>query len=224
MLSGSSSTWLKSRWTWMSSARASMLAMSLFLASGALTIRSWCASKWAVKYPWLRMPKPKTLWSRPMLSIRLAAPKKVLRYLFIDNDGQSSECLPLAYQYFWAGWSDADNEGTFVNANTGEVMTEDMFSDWGLGEPNGKTMENCATIRTMGYWNDHACFSSTCGFCEFDEPPIYIMRGNPRLSTTLTEPMNLWLFVLRSVPWLWVWCPFWMDGRDDQRWHWKVQL
>ena len=86
--------------------------------------------------------------------------------------------LLLAYKWFWAGWSDQDSEGTFVNLNTGEPLTDSSYARWGLGEPNGNSMENCATIRPVGYWNDNACFEKTCSFCEFGEPPIYIMRGN----------------------------------------------
>ncbi len=80
--------------------------------------------------------------------------------------------------WYWAGWWDRPREGTFENVNNEDQrLTNDKYSLWGLGEPNGNRQENCATVRTLGFWNDMACGLKTCAFCELGESPIYIMRG-----------------------------------------------
>ena len=86
---------------------------------------------------------------------------------------------PTATKY-WAGWNDNRVEGHFENHLTGKVLREeDGFWLWRPGEPNGGTMENCATVwlkrRT---WQDSVCDNSDAfAFCRIQPRPRLIMRG-----------------------------------------------
>ena len=83
---------------------------------------------------------------------------------------------------YWAGWNDEKDEGYFRNHLTGKVLREeDGFWPWKAGEPNGGTMENCATVYvSSGYsgWEDNVCDNSDAfAFCRIQPKPRLIMRG-----------------------------------------------
>ncbi len=62
--------------------------------------------------------------------------------------------------------------------NTGEALAKDAFQPWYMGEPNGKNMENCGiTWATRDTWNDQACETKMCGFCELEKAPDVVLRG-----------------------------------------------
>ena len=83
-----------------------------------------------------------------------------------------------AFGSYWAGWWDETEEGIFSNANTGELLLSDMYQPWYLGEPNGDTLENCASVwSAKGAWNDLSCDATACGYCEFERAPDLQMRG-----------------------------------------------
>ena len=83
-----------------------------------------------------------------------------------------------SYVQFWAGWWDQPLEGNFSNVNDDkDIIGPNDYAAWGLGEPNGDRIENCATLNSLGFWNDAGCNLKFCTFCEFGEAPIYVMRG-----------------------------------------------
>ena len=78
----------------------------------------------------------------------------------------------------WAGWWDEPEEGVYTDINTGQVLTEGAYQPWFPGEPNGRTVENCAIIWfNRDAWNDQVCDIHLCGYCELEEAPILNIRG-----------------------------------------------
>ena len=45
----------------------------------------------------------------------------------------------------WAGWTDEEKEGSFVDPNTGAHldMSDGGYAPFRVGEPNGDEAENC---------------------------------------------------------------------------------
>ena len=64
-----------------------------------------------------------------------------------------------------------------MNVNNGQTLTNDKYSAWGLGEPNGESIENCVAVDSSGYWMDVPCNQKTCSLCELPSTPVYILRG-----------------------------------------------
>ncbi len=79
---------------------------------------------------------------------------------------------------FWNGWTDLRTEGTFVDSNDGRVLADSDYQPWYLGEPNGLDLENCGLswVRRQS-WNDGGCDNRLCGFCQFDDAPVFTLRG-----------------------------------------------
>jgi hypothetical protein len=61
--------------------------------------------------------------------------------------------LEMIYVTSYFGATDAMEEGTWVWED-GEPFS---FSNWGSGEPNGGTSENCLDFDYYGIWNDIPC-------------------------------------------------------------------
>ena len=59
--------------------------------------------------------------------------------------------------YYWIGLSDAEEEGTYVWATSGDPMT---YENWAPGQPIGGTSYNCAWMGTSGSWE---WTNSDCG-------------------------------------------------------------
>ena len=74
----------------------------------------------------------------------------------------------------WAGLGDGDVEGVFVNMNTGEELTLDMWAD---GQPNGGVIENCVTVREDGQLRDTPCGGKYCSTINLTSIPKLQMRG-----------------------------------------------
>lgn len=66
----------------------------------------------------------------------------------------------------WLGGTDASTEGFWVWV-TGESMG---FQNWGAGEPNGGTAENCMALDAgnSGAWDDRPCSDTLAYVCERD--------------------------------------------------------
>ncbi len=82
-----------------------------------------------------------------------------------------------ADDFFWAGWWDIKKEGSFCSVVDGSPLTRNSYAPWGLGEPNGREIENCAAVMKNGKWKDLPCDRKTCAACCIREPPHYTMRG-----------------------------------------------
>ena len=58
----------------------------------------------------------------------------------------SSLCVDI-----WTEWWDENNEGNWVSAiNSSKHLCGGSFQSWARGEPNGDTLENCASLQTKG--------------------------------------------------------------------------
>jgi hypothetical protein len=80
----------------------------------------------------------------------------------------------------WAGWWDQYSEGTFTDMNDiSSKLNSSTYKPWGLGEPNGNQIENCAEIAKSQEWkwNDISCERTACVICKIDFIPNFIMRG-----------------------------------------------
>ena len=54
----------------------------------------------------------------------------------------------------WIGYSDQAEDGKWVWT---DGSTRYPYTHWNQGEPNGGSRENCAHMRTDGFWNDRVC-------------------------------------------------------------------
>ena len=80
----------------------------------------------------------------------------------------------------WVGFTDEENEGTFIDPNTREVL--DLvkgFTNFKIGEPNGHEAENCVIQWAYdGTWVDYPCHDLSIGSCYLEEmPPQFKLRG-----------------------------------------------
>ena len=80
---------------------------------------------------------------------------------------------------YWIGWHDMEEEGVFADANTGELMPKEFYSNFKTGEPNGLEGENCimAYVFYNNAWNDQDCSREFCSFCELERAPDIQIRG-----------------------------------------------
>ncbi len=86
-----------------------------------------------------------------------------------------------ATEAVWIGYWDSPSEGNYTNVNTGNQLGTglDSYTNWDIiGEPNGGTIENCASLafgRNM--WNDMPCDYELCFYCKLETYPFFVMRG-----------------------------------------------
>ena len=66
----------------------------------------------------------------------------------------------------WAGYTDIDEEGNFINVVTGEDM---VWKNWKTNQPNGGTEQNCVTVASSeaGQFHDTRCAAKLCTICQF---------------------------------------------------------
>ena len=82
---------------------------------------------------------------------------------------------------FLVGWTDEEEEGTFVNIDTGSKLDNSTEDYWYPGEPNGGRLENCVVVKTTtGRMHDFPCDVEYHGFCLMDRRPRIKVRGAPR--------------------------------------------
>lgn len=79
---------------------------------------------------------------------------------------------------YWSGYTDEEEEGQYINAYTGELLS---FDPWFPGEPNGDDRENCGTalVNYDGLWWDETCtYVAPYGFCNIQARPRIKIRGS----------------------------------------------
>jgi hypothetical protein len=88
-------------------------------------------------------------------------------------------------EMFWAGWSDEEQEGSFSDVNTGEILNKSgRFWPFFPGEPNGETNENCVAVWSdRRAWNDLGCSGYAYGFCNLPIRPRFKLRGKAAISS-----------------------------------------
>ena len=85
----------------------------------------------------------------------------------------------------WAGWTDEENEGNFVDPNTGEHLDRrGGYAPFRLGEPNGDEAENCVIKWTDEswlngrFWVDYSCDDESIASCFLKRSPTqFKLRG-----------------------------------------------
>ena len=83
---------------------------------------------------------------------------------------------------FYTGFTDGQEEGRFVNINTGKGLT---WNNWAKGEPNNfdpnniEQGEDCTQIKTHGLkqLNDISCSEKYCSILKLEDHPKFQMRG-----------------------------------------------
>ena len=84
----------------------------------------------------------------------------------------------------WTGWWDEITEGKWISVPNSEPLNSYSFAPWHPGEPNGDTIENCASFHLTKYkdatvpeWNDIDCNRKFCVTCLIETLPMLILRG-----------------------------------------------
>ena len=98
----------------------------------------------------------------------------------------------------WVGWWDEQEEGVMSSmTNPNEKLSDQTFSNWLGGEPNGNTIENCVALfvapgRTDGKWVDGRCYATpTCTACQVPKMPTFVIKGKEFFKTLTFEVQNL---------------------------------
>ena len=75
-------------------------------------------------------------------------------------------------------------EGNWTSVPYSDPLKNESYAPWASGEPNGDTIENCATLHlthignsTLPLWNDIDCKRKYCTVCSIPTVPIFIIRG-----------------------------------------------
>ena len=85
----------------------------------------------------------------------------------------------------WAGWTDEENEGTFIDPNSGEHLNiSGGYAPFITGEPNGAEAENCVVKLTDEinlidrFWWDYSCDDESIASCYLEQSPTtFHLRG-----------------------------------------------
>ena len=90
---------------------------------------------------------------------------------------QLNNTIKLQPRRFLTPWSDNDQEGIFVNVDTG-LPLENSVANWNPGEPNGGTLENCVVVLlSSGKMYDFPCDAQSHGLCYIVPRPRVKVRG-----------------------------------------------
>ena len=82
-----------------------------------------------------------------------------------------------AVKRFWTGWSDEEEEGVFINVDTGLPLSSSK-ENWYPGEPNGGALENCIAVKNItGRMYDFPCHVNYHGLCYITSRPRMKIRG-----------------------------------------------
>ncbi len=79
-----------------------------------------------------------------------------------------------------------------MDANSGAILDKSAgYWPFYPGEPNGGTLENCATIwAARGAWNDYQCRDALLGFCMIQAKPRFKIRGNA-IQSSFMQAFNI---------------------------------
>ena len=80
----------------------------------------------------------------------------------------------------WAGMTDEEKEGSFMDPNTKEVLDlNGGIGNFIIGEPNGQEAENCVVQWAIdAKWVDYPCNEKSIGSCYLERmPPQFKLRG-----------------------------------------------
>ena len=84
----------------------------------------------------------------------------------------------------WTGWWDEITEGKWISVPYSEPLNSKSFAPWQPGEPNGYTIENCASLHfrknkdiIVPEWNDIDCNRKFCVACLVKTLPVFNLRG-----------------------------------------------
>ena len=96
----------------------------------------------------------------------------------INSDEDWNDVLDLfamdsSYTQAWIGLNDVNNDGTFewatLNYSDTPIILSTSWDNWGTGEPNGGTNENCVESNFYKDWNDLDCDRELFGFvCNYE--------------------------------------------------------
>ncbi|KAJ9584682.1 hypothetical protein L9F63_020985 [Diploptera punctata] len=94
-------------------------------------------------------------------------------HLFILNSQQEADVVvafmpDVSPDYFWSGFSDLAQEGTFVTLNN-QTVQEAGYVNWANGEPSGyyeTQEENCGAVESTGEMYDRICSAECYFICE----------------------------------------------------------
>ena len=77
--------------------------------------------------------------------------------------------------------------------NIPKKLSDQEYSQWFVGEPNGKTLENCGVVSLnslgVGGWFDVDCSRKFCSACDVPSIPDFVLRG--LLESNLIENQNV---------------------------------
>ena len=81
----------------------------------------------------------------------------------------------------WTMWTDNLKEGVFQSAHNQSIIASKSIENlnWGPGEPNGKTLENCVIFEEDKSLSDNSCFAdyAVSTVCQMNKIPFYKLRG-----------------------------------------------
>ena len=102
----------------------------------------------------------------------------------------------------WAGYTDIENEGVFVNVVTKEEM---VWKNWKKNNPTGSRDDNCVTISGEGTMWERACHYKICTMCRLTKKSRHLsLRGScPEekldLKYLITKKMEEGRYVIRGL-------------------------
>ena len=111
----------------------------------------------------------------------------------------------------WGGWTDEEEEGSFIDPNTKEVLNlTNGFQRFRIGEPNGMEAENCVVQWAIdAHWVDYPCNDKSIGSCFLERmPPQFQLRGcivshckllDGILATLLFQAFRLTYHLMKSI-------------------------
>ena len=89
----------------------------------------------------------------------------------------------------FAGYTDIEKEGVFVDMNGRKVMEWDH---WGDGQPNDSGEEDCIALKDYGVMDDKRCELKMCTICVLQRNPVLNLRGScPGENLDMTYTMQV---------------------------------
>ena len=90
------------------------------------------------------------------------------------------------FSAYWGSGGGETSEGKWISVPYSDPLNSKSFAPWHPGEPNGDTIENCASLHrfifeeentTVSQWYDVNCNKKYCVTCLIQTLPIFILRG-----------------------------------------------